>query len=146
VTLSAATSSRRPCIDHDADPHAIAGDRRLVAKRGQSGTALLRHHQLGFECIFDRAGRPDPGDAVADIEQDRVAFADHLADAADAAQHGHAHGARDDDDVGGQRSFLQDHAFQLAAIIFEEFGRPQVARDQDRLVRQPHLRRGAELP
>ena len=47
--------------------------------------------------------------------------------------------------MGGERPFLQDHALQLAPVIFEQLGRPEVAGDQDRVLRQAGLRRGAEL-
>ena len=62
----------------------------------------------------------------------------------DAAEHRHAHRARDDDDVRGQRPFLQHHALQPAPVVFEQFGGPEVARDQDRVLAQAHLRGGAQ--
>src|SRR3546814_6937774 len=45
-----------------------------------------------------------------------------------------------------QRPFLEHDALQAAAIIFEQLGGTEVARDQDRIVPQAHLRRGAHLP
>ena len=46
----------------------------------------------------------------------------------------------------GQRPFLEDHPLQSAAIIFEQFGGAQIARDQDRILPQSRLRRRAQLP
>ena len=47
--------------------------------------------------------------------------------------------------MGGQRAFLEDHALELAPVIFEQFGRTEIARDQHRVLRQPGLGGGAEL-
>ena len=47
--------------------------------------------------------------------------------------------------MGGERAFLQDHALQPAAIIFEQLGRPEIARNQDRILPQPQLGSGAHL-
>ncbi|SBV31719.1 protein of unknown function [uncultured Sphingopyxis sp.] len=82
----------------------------------------------------------------ARVEQQQVAFADRGAHVVDAADHRHPHRARDDDDMGGQRPFLEHDALQAAAVIFEQFGGAEVARDQDRILPKAHLRRGAHLP
>jgi hypothetical protein len=36
----------------------------------------------------------------------------------------------------GKRAFLQHHALELAPVVFEQFGRAEVARDQDRVAPQ----------
>ena len=75
--------------------------------------------------------------------QDRVAFVGDVADVGDAADHRHAHRPGDDGDMGGQRAFLQHHALQPPPVIFEQFGRAEVLGDQDRVLGQAGLRRGA---
>ena len=49
------------------------------------------------------------------------------------AEHRHAHRARDDRHVRGERAFLEHHALQPPPVVFEQFGRAEVARDQDRV-------------
>ena len=145
VRSSAAISSRRPGVDHQLDRHAVLGDRGQVAQRREVGAALLRNHQLGVERILHRLRRADVQRARRRIEQQQIAFADRGADVADAADHRHAHRARDDDDVRGERAFLEHDALQAAAVIFEQFGGAEVACDQDRILPQAHLRRGSHL-
>lgn len=43
---------------------------------------------------------------------------------------------RHDDDVSGARSLLQDQPAQVLAVVVEQFGRPHVAGDDDRILGQ----------
>ena len=54
--------------------------------------------------------------------------------------------ARDDRHVRGQRTFLEQHGLQPPAVIFEQFGGAEVARDQDRVAGEAGLRGGAHPP
>ena len=63
-----------------------------------------------------------------------------------AAQHRNAHRARHNHDMRGQRTFFEYHTAQPALVIFEQFGWPQIARNQDRIFLKPKLRRSAHLP
>ena len=45
-----------------------------------------------------------------------------------------------------ERSFFQDNTAQPPFVIFQQFGRTKIARNQDRVVFQPKLRCGAHLP
>ncbi len=45
----------------------------------------------------------------------------------------------------GERAFLEDHALEAALVVFEQFGRAEIARDQDRIVAQARAGRGADL-
>ncbi len=45
----------------------------------------------------------------------------------------------------GKRTFLKDNALQAAPVIFEQFCRAEIARNQDRIARQALLRSGSQL-
>ena len=45
----------------------------------------------------------------------------------------------------GQRTFFQHHALQAALVVFQQFGRAEVARNQDRILPQALGRRRAQL-
>ncbi len=135
----------QPGVDHQRHAVAVERHRRLGLERGEGGAALLAEQQLGLERFLDRRGRPHEQAFLADVEHQHVALGDQPLDVADAPEHRHPHRARDDRHVRGQRSFLEHHALQPSAIVFEQLGGAQVARDQDRIVPQAELRGGAEL-
>ena len=95
--------------------------------------------------IIARVGRTAIGAHVA-VDEDDVALAGDMADVGDAPDHGHAHRARDDRHVRGERAFLEHHALQPALVIFEQLGGAHVARDEDRVLVEPGLRRGPHPP
>ena len=136
----------QPGIDHHRDavrrpwsPAAGRAARRI--RRGASGAARAR----------PRTPPPSPSMGRTKTAPRRASSSSRSPSAIcrrtsrDAAEHRHAHRARDDRDVRGQRAFLEHHALQPPPVIFEQFGRAEVARDQDRVLPQPHLRRGAHL-
>ena len=127
------------------DARAVAGRRGLIAQRGELGAAALPGGEPRLEGLVGGGGGAYEDALLAGIEQQHLALGHRLADGAAAAEHRHPHRTRDDGDVRGERAFLQHHALQPAAIIFEQFRRPQVARDQDRVLPEPQLRGGAEL-
>jgi hypothetical protein len=95
---------------------------------------------------LDQAGRRAHVDhALIGIEQERVAIAHLATQRPHAAHHRNAHRPRHDHDMGGQRAFLEDHPLEAAAVVFEQFGRAQIARDQDRVGLEPHRRGRAQL-
>ena len=145
VVSIAATSSRMPALTIIVMrvPSLVTGGRSRIAANSARRfwpSAILASNASSI----DRA-RADDGRALAGIDQDHVAFADLAARIAHAAEHGNAHRTRHDHDMAGERAFLQDHALQPAPIIFEQFGRAEIARDQDRILAQAHLRGSAEL-
>ena len=143
---SAATSSRRPALTITAMrmPSLVTGG--LSLHRGIFGAALLAGGELGLERLLaspaSAGRRRSPRRRRAARDRPRAISRRTLRDP---PEHRHAHRPRDDGDVRGQRAFLEDHALQLAPVIFEQFGGPEIARDQDRILRQAHLRGGAEL-
>ena len=104
---------------------------------------LQRPHRL---IGFDRGRRrPDQQRIVAGIDDQLIAVVDVSKQLIDAAKHGHAHGAGHDDHVRGQAAFFQHHAFQVALVIFEQFGGPKIAGDQDGIAGDADLCRRAQL-
>ena len=47
--------------------------------------------------------------------------------------------------MGRERAFFENHPAQPPFVIFEQFGWPQIARNQDRVSFQTKLRRSAHL-
>ena len=80
--------------------------------------------------------RSHDGHAVIGIQQEVIALPNFGPQSAHAAQHRYSHGPRHDHDVAGERTFLEQHALEPAAIVFQQFGRAQVARDQDGIAAQ----------
>ena len=64
----------------------------------------------------------------------------------EAADHRHADRPRDDRHVRGQRAFLEQHGLQAPAVIFEQLGGAEIARDQHGVAGQAGLRGGAHPP
>ena len=123
----------------------VLGHRRLGLERGEHRAALLAQVERGIENLLHRGGRPREDIAGSNVEQQQIALADQPPHVAHAPQYRHAHRPRDDRDVRGQRSFFEDHPLQPPPVIFEEFRRTQIARDQDRVLPEAHLRRSAHL-
>ena len=145
ITSSAATSSRSPALTIKRHPVPVLGDRRHVAQRGIGRAPFLPDGEAPLERFLHRRRRPDEHRTLGHVQQQQVALRNLAADVADPAQHGHPHRPGDDRHVRGQRSFLQDHPLQPALVIFQQLGGPQIARDQDRVLRKPELRGGAHL-
>ena len=123
VIGSAAASSARPAltITLTCTPSLVlAGS---VPDRGEFGAALLAQRHAMLEAGQQRPRRADDDAAVVAVDEDRLAFLDAVADVGQAADHRHADRARDDRHVRGQRAFLEQHALQPAAVIFEQLGR-----------------------
>jgi hypothetical protein len=91
------------------------------------------------------AGGPRKGQRLIRVEQDLIAFAHLATQRFDAAQHRNAHRPRHDHHMRGQRAFFQHHTLQAALVIFEQFGRAKVARNQDGILTQAHAGRRAQL-
>jgi hypothetical protein len=100
---------------------------------------------LRIERLLHRRRRPREDVAFGAVEQQHVALRHEAADVANTPEHRHAHRPRDDRDVRGQRPFFEDHALQTPLVVFEQFGGPEIARNQDRVLPQPHLRGGTHL-
>ena len=133
-------------IDHQFDALPIGGHGRQVAHGREFRATLLRHMQLILERLVHVRAGPDQDGVFGHVQQDEVAFIELVADIPHPAKNRHAHGARDDGDMGRQRPFLQDHTLQPPAIIFQQLRRPQIARDQYGILAQAQLRSGAQLP
>ena len=98
-----------------------------------------------LEKLFGSRRWPDDDAFFVGVQQQHVAIADLVANALYAAQHGDTHCARDNNDVRGERTFFKHHAAQTPFVIFEQFSRAQIARNQDRVFFQTELRRGTHL-
>ena len=114
-----------------------------VADRGEFGAALLAQRHAVLEAGRQRPVGPDDDAAVVAVDEDRLAFLDAVADVVEPADHRHADRAGDDRHVRGQRAFLEQHALQAPAVIFEQLGGAEVAGDEHRVAGQAGLRRGA---
>ena len=89
---------------------------------------------------------PNDDAAVVAIDEDLLAFLDAVPDVRDPPDDRHAHRPGDDGHVGGERALLEHHGLQASPVIFEQFGRAEVAGDEDRIPRQSGLRRRPEAP
>ena len=126
-------------------PHPVAGDRAHILELGIAGLAFLALGKARLERILHRLAGADRGRARIAIDQQLIAIAHQGAQAADPPNHRHAHGARHDHHMRCERAFLKDHALEAALVIFEQFGRAEIARQQDRVRAQAERGRRAEL-
>ena len=124
----------------------VLGLRRQVAHGGELGTALLAERHAMLEAGRELPVGADDDAAVVAVDQDRLAVVDAVADVVEPADHRHTDRARDDGHVRGERAFLEQHGLQAAAVVFEQLGGSEVARDQHRVARQAGLRRRAHAP
>ena len=92
-----------------------------------------------------RRRRPDEHRARPPVDEQLVAVGDRRPEVADAADDRHPHRAGDDGDVRGQRAFFEDDALEEPAVVFEQFGGAEVARQDDGIADQPRPRGTAEL-
>ena len=124
---------------------AILGNGRQIAHLGPLfGLARLQrpHRLIGF----DRGRRrPDQQRIVAGVDDQFIAVIHVGKQLIDAAKHGHAHGAGHDDDVRRQAAFFQHHALQVALVIFQQFGRAEIAGNQYGIAGDAQLRCRAQL-
>ena len=114
----------------EGDMAAILGNGRQIAHLGPlfGLTRFQRPHRL---IGFDRGRRrPDQQRIVAGVDDQFIAVIHVGKQLIDAAKYGHAHGAGHDDDVRRQAAFFQHHALQVALVIFQQFGRAEIAGNQ----------------
>ena len=126
------------------DPGAAGGDGGQAAQVGVSFLRLGLHRDL----VAERGGHAVLGAQVDDpgvaVDENRVAVQRLDCDPARVDDQRDRQRPRDDGRVAADAAFGQDHPAQLAAIV-QQFGRADVARDEDRVFR--HLGPGvAALP
>ena len=119
---------------------------RKVADGGELGAALLAQRHAVLEAGQQLPVGTDDDAAVVAVDEDRLALLDAVADVVQPADHRHSDRPRDDRHVRGERALLEQHGLQPAAVIFEQFGGSEVARDQHRVVREAGLRGRAHPP
>ena len=120
---------------------AVGRDGRQIAGRLELGALLLPRRKPVREAREQDLGRADDDAAIVAVDEDLLAFLDAVANVGQASHDRHAHGPCDDSHVRGQRAFFQHHALQAAAVVFQQLGRPEIARDENRVVREAGLRR-----
>ena len=135
----------QPGVDHNLDAGTVESEGFYVAHGGKGGLTLAALGEARVERGDHPRRRTNGGSALGCIEQQRVTVAQYAAQAAHPAQHRYAHSPRDNHDMRGQRALLQDHPFEPPLVIFEQFGRAEIAGYQDGVAAQPLRGGGAEL-
>ena len=123
-------------IHHQLDGHAVLGDGRQIAHRGEARLGMLAQCALGFEGGDDFGLGAQVRLAGFAVDHDAVADARGVGDAFRRADQRQAHRARDDRDMRGRGGVFQHQADQPLAAIVEQFGRTHRARDDDGVERQ----------
>ena len=136
----------KPGVHHHLDAGAIAADSRQVLDTSKGFGALRGHQSHRLIGRDHRRLRPYHQRAIAGIQDQFITIRNLGEQVIDAAEHRHAHGARHDNDMRGQAAFLEDDTAQETLVIFEQFGRSQIARDQNGVALQPRFCRRAQLP
>ncbi len=116
--------------------HPVDGDGGGVAQAGKLGGPLLADLQPGPDRLHHVGPRTQVGLAVLGVDDHRVALRNPVAQPGQAADAGDVERAGDDGRVVGGRALLQEDALQLGAVVFEQVRGPEVAGDQDGVLRQ----------